>query len=319
MKLPIFADVEDAYRRIGSYVKQTPVHTSKNLDFITNAKLFFKCENFQLAGAFKFRGAQNAISQLSKAEAARGVATHSSGNFAQALAKAALFRGISPYIVMPTNSPTVKKNAVRYYGGKIEYCKPTLADRENTLNEVINRTGAVFIHPYNNFHVIAGQGTAAYELIKEVEDLDYIICPVGGGGLLSGTLLATEGLSSKTKVIAAEPKGADDAYRSIKAGEIIPSEDPNTICDGLLTSLGTMTYPIIKKYIYDIITVDDIYTIQAMKLIWERMKIVVEPSAAITLGALLQNKGFVNCKVGLILSGGNIDLDNLPWIAKEQV
>jgi threonine dehydratase len=317
MKLPTFDDVEDAYRRIGSYVKQTPILTSKNLDFLTNAKLFFKCENFQLAGSFKFRGAQNAISQLSKKEVSRGVATHSSGNFAQALAKAALFRGISPYIVMPVNSPTVKKNAVRYYGGKIEYCKPTLKAREEALQEVIDKTGAVFIHPYNNYHVIAGQGTAAYELLKEIEDLDYIICPVGGGGLLSGTLLAVEGLSSKTKVIAAEPKGADDAYRSINAGEIIPSENPNTICDGLLTSLGTLTYPIIKKYIYDIITVDDSYTIQAMKLIWERMKIVVEPSAAITLGLLLQNKGFVNCKVGVILSGGNVDLDNLPWIAKE--
>ena len=317
MKLPTFADVEDAYRRIGSYVKQTPVMTSKNLDFITNAKLFFKCENFQLAGSFKFRGAQNAISKLSKSDADMGVATHSSGNFAQALAKAALYRGISPYIVMPVNSPTVKKNAVKYYGGKIEYCNPTLKDREDTLNEIIKKTNAVFIHPYDNFHVIAGQGTATYELFKEIEDLDYIICPVGGGGLLSGTLLATEGLSSKTKVIAAEPKGADDAYRSIKAGEIIPSENPDTVCDGLLTSLGTLTYPIIKKYIYDIITVDDSYTIQAMKLIWERMKIVVEPSAAITLGALLQNKGFVNCKVGLILSGGNVDLDDLPWITKE--
>ncbi len=312
MKLPTFADVEDAYRRIGSYVKQTPVLTSKNLDFITNAKLFFKCENFQLAGSFKFRGAQNAISKLSKEDASKGVATHSSGNFAQALAKAALFRGISLYIVMPANSPTVKKNAVKYYGGKIEYCKPTLKDREDTLNEIIKKNGAVFIHPYNNFHVIAGQGTACYELLNEIEDLDYIICPVGGGGLLSGTLLANEGLSLKTKVIAAEPKGADDAYRSIKAGEIIPSENPNTICDGLLTSLGSLTFPIIKQHIYDIITVDDQYTIQAMKLIWERMKIVVEPSAAITLGALLQNKGFVNCKVGLILSGGNIDLDDLP-------
>lgn len=313
MNLPTFNDVEGAYNRISSYIKKTPVMTCANLDFLTGAKLFFKCENFQFGGSFKFRGAQNAISQLSNEEAARGVATHSSGNFAQALAKAALFRSISPYIVMPENSPSVKKNAVRYYGGRIELCKPTLKAREETLRKVIRKTGAISVHPYNDFNVIAGQGTATYELLKEIDDLDYIICPVGGGGLLSGTLLATQGLSSKTRVIAAEPKGADDAYRSWKAGDIIPSENPDTICDGLLTSLGTLTFPIIKKYVYDIITVEDDFTIQAMKLIWERMKIVVEPSAAITLGLLLQNKGFFNCKIGIILSGGNVDLENLPW------
>ena len=316
MSLPPFVDVEDAYKRINSYVKHTPVMTSKNLDFLTGAKLFFKCENFQLAGAFKFRGAQNAISQLSKEEAAKGVATHSSGNFAQALAKAALFRGITPYIVMPVNSPSVKKNAVKYYGGRIEYCQPSLKAREESLKKVIRKTKATFIHPYNDFHVIAGQGTAAYELLKEVEDLDYIICPIGGGGLISGTLLAVEGLSPKTKVIAAEPLGADDALRSWKEGRIIPSEDPQTICDGLLTSLGELTYPIIKEYVYNILTVEDTSTINAMKLIWERMKIIVEPSAAIALGLLIQYKGFLNCRVGVILSGGNVDLENLPWIKK---
>jgi len=314
MILPDFNNVLDAKLRIEPYIHHTPVLTSSALNEITGNELYFKCENFQRAGAFKFRGASNSVFALDETEAKRGVATHSSGNHAQALALAAKIRGIPAFVVMPENSKKVKVEAVRGYGSEIIFCKPTLSSREETLEKVVQETNAIFIHPYNNPQVIAGQGTAALELINQTPDLDYIIAPVGGGGLLSGTLLTVNSVSGNTKVIGAEPEGADDAKRSLQRGEIVPSVNPNTIADGLLTSLGSITFEIIKKFIYDIITVSDEAIIKAMRLIWERMKIVVEPSSAITLGLLLENKiELKNKKIGLILSGGNVDLDHLPW------
>ncbi len=314
-KLPGIDDVKEAAERIKPFIHRTPVLTSEQLNNITQAQLFFKCENFQKVGAFKFRGASNAVWSLSDEGAKRGVAAHSSGNHAQALALAAKMRGIPAAIVMPENSLVVKKNAVAGYGADIVFCKPTLEARESTLEKVIQKNGAVFIHPYNNFKIISGAGTAAMELIEAVPELDYVLCPVGGGGLLSGTLTSISALSPGTKVIAAEPEGADDAYRSLQEGRIIPSINPKTIADGLLTSLGELTFEIIRRHVYKIVTVSDDAIIKAMKLIWERMKIIVEPSAAVTLGILLENK--INLKgkrIGLILSGGNVDLEKLPWM-----
>ncbi len=314
MKSPNFNDVLDAKLRIEPYIHHTPVLTSRSLNEITGNELFFKCENFQRAGAFKFRGASNSVFSLTEAEAKRGVATHSSGNHAQALALAAKIRGIPAYVVMPKNSKKVKIDAVLGYGAEVIFCEPNLASREETLDKVVQQTNAVFIHPYNNNFVIAGQGTAALELLNHTPELDYIIAPVGGGGLLSGTSLTVRSVSDNTKVIAAEPEGADDAKRSLQSNQIVPSINPNTIADGLLTSLGTLTFELIKKYVQDIITVSDVYIIRAMRLIWERMKIVVEPSSAITLGLLLEKKIEIkNKRIGLILSGGNVDLDHLPW------
>ncbi|GAB4379139.1 MAG: pyridoxal-phosphate dependent enzyme [Calditrichia bacterium] len=282
---------------------------------MVGARVFFKCENFQKVGAFKFRGAGNAIFSLSEEEAQRGVATHSSGNHAAAVSLAARIRNIPAYIVMPRTAPEVKKRAVGGYGGQIIFCEPTLASREQTLEQVVKDTGAVFIHPYNNEKVIAGQGTAALEFLQVVEDLDYLLAPVGGGGLISGSALTAQELSPRTRVVGVEPAGADDAWRSLKEGRIIPSVNPQTVADGLLTSLGTLTFPIIQKYVDQIVTVEDNRIIQAMRLIWERMKIIVEPSAAVPLAALLDGKLKVSGKrVGIIISGGNVDLEKLPWI-----
>jgi threonine dehydratase len=314
MILPTFNDVLVAYSRIKPFIHRTPVMTSQAINDICQTKLFFKCENFQKVGAFKFRGSTNAVLSLSDVKAAKGVATHSSGNHAQALALAARMRGIPAFIVMPSNSPQVKKDAVAGYGAEIIFCEPTLEARERTLIDVVARTGAEFIHPYNNCNVIAGQGTAALELIESVENLDYVIAPVGGGGLLSGTLLTIRAESPDTKVIAAEPSGADDAFRSINSGRIMPSLNPKTICDGLLTSLGDITFSIISQNISRIVTVDDEIIIRAMKLIWERMKIVIEPSSATVLAVVLKEQEmFSNKRVGLILSGGNIDLADFRW------
>ena len=314
MKLPEFKNILAAYERIKPLINRTPVFTCSTLNKISGADLFFKCENFQKVGAFKFRGATNAVLSLSDVEASKGVATHSSGNHAQALALAAKMRGIPAFIVIPSNSPQVKKDAVAGYGAEITYCEPTLEARETTLNSVIEKTGASFIHPYNNFEVISGQGTAALELVETVDHLDYVITPVGGGGLLSGSLLTISHLMPETKVIATEPRGAADAFRSIQSGEIQPSINPNTICDGLLTSLGDMTFEIISKHIHKIITVDDESVVNAMRLIWERMKIIVEPSSATVLAVVLNNMElFSGKRVGLILSGGNVDLEKLPW------
>ena len=314
MLIPDFSNVLDAYNRINSQIKKTPVLTSESVNNILGAEIFFKCENFQKVGAFKFRGASNAVLSLSDELAKCGVATHSSGNHAQALALAGRMRNIPAYIVMPDNSPKVKCDAVAGYGGKIIYCEPTLKARETTLEKVVSETGATFIHPYNNFEVISGQGTAALELLREVCELDIVMTPVGGGGLLSGTSITVKALSPDTIVLAGEPKGADDAYRSLKEGEIVPSINPKTIADGLLTSLGEMTFEIIRNNVTEIITVSEESIINAMRLIWERMKIIIEPSSAVTVAAIMENKEkFKNKRIGIILSGGNVDLGKLPF------
>lgn len=307
-------DIQKAHERIKPYIHKTPVLTSQSINKITGADIWFKCENFQRVGAFKFRGAMNAVLSMLEKDKKKGVATHSSGNHAQGLALAAKLNGIPAYIVMPKTAPKVKVQAVRGYGAEIVFCEPTLPAREETLKAIVKRTGATFIHPYNNYQVIAGQATVAKELIEERGVFDFIIAPVGGGGLLSGTLLAAHFLSPYTRVIAGEPVGADDAYRSVKAGKIILSQNPNTIADGLLTSLGDKTFPIIQKYIEEIILVSDKQIISAMQLVWERMKIIIEPSSAVPLAALIKRKEkFREQKVGVILTGGNVDLENLPF------
>ena len=299
----------DAHERIRNYIHHTPVLTSSGIDEMGSCSFFFKCENFQKVGAFKARGAMNAILSLSREERAKGVATHSSGNHAQALARAAKIMGVKSFIVMPRTAPEIKKRGVRGYGGEIFECEPTLQSRESTLVEVIRETGAAEIHPFNNYAVMEGQATAAKELFEEVSDLDYLLVPVGGGGFLSGTLLAATYFSPETTVIAAEPEGADDTYRSLESGKIEPSQS-NTIADGLLTSLGDKTFPIIRDNLDEVITVSDKEIIEAMRLIWERLKIIVEPSGSVPFAAALKSKEkFRNKKVGIIFSGGNVDLD----------
>ena len=314
MRIPDFEDIIMAHRLIGGLIHHTPVMTSSAINRITQSEIFFKCENLQKAGSFKFRGACNAVFSLTDEKASHGVGTHSSGNHAAALALAASIRGIQAQIVMPSNSPEVKKKAVAGYGGIITLCEPTLQSREQTLLIIAENSGIEIIHPYNNFKVIAGQGTAAKELLEQVQHLDQILCPVGGGGLLSGTAISVKELSPSCKVIAAEPSGADDAYRSFKAGYIIPSTHPITIADGLLTSLGGINFAIISNKVDDIITVSEESIILAMRLVWERMKLIIEPSSAVPLAAILENqKLFINQKIGIILSGGNVDLNNLPF------
>lgn len=314
MNEPTIREIREASERIKPYVHRTPVITCTTLNRFCEAELFFKCENFQKAGAFKIRGATNAVFSLEEEEASRGVATHSSGNHGAALALAARWRGIPAYVVMPENAPDVKKNAVAGYGAEIIFCEPTLAAREQGLARVVDRTGAAFIPPYNDYRVIAGQGTAAMEFCEEVAELEVMMTPVGGGGLLSGTAIATSALSPKTFIIAAEPEGADDAFRSFHAGKIIPSRNPQTIADGLLTSLGDLTFPLIQKYVKDIVTVSDEAIVHAMRTVWERMKIIIEPSAAVPLGALIAERNEIpGTRIGIILSGGNVDLANLPW------
>jgi threonine dehydratase len=307
-------DILAAADRIRPYVHHTPVLTNRSLDEKVQAQVFLKCENMQKVGAFKFRGACNAVFSLSDKEAARGVSTHSSGNHAQALALAARLRGIPAYIVMPDNAPAVKKAAVAGYGGEITFCEPTLEAREATLARVVERTGSSVVHPYNDERVIAGQGTAALELLEEIPALDVIIAPVGGGGLLSGTSIAATGMKPGIRVIAGEPERADDAYRSLKAGEILPSGRPMTIADGLLTSLGPLTFPIILQCVEQIVTVSEQGIIDSMRFVWERVKIVIEPSAAVSVGVLWERKiDLSGLKIGVILSGGNVDLEKLPW------
>ena len=312
--LPDYSDVEKAHQTIQKYAHRTPVLTSSAINKIVNSNLFFKCENFQKVGAFKFRGATNAVFSLPDEKAKKGVATHSSGNHAAALALAAKMRDIPAYIVMPENSPEIKKKAVVGYGAEITFCQPNLQARESTLKKVVEKTGATEIHPYNNFYVIAGQGTAAKELVEDEGGLDLIITPVGGGGLLSGTAISSKLLLPECKVIAAEPAGADDAYRSFKAHQLIPSENPKTIADGLLTSLGERNFAIISEKVDDIVTVSEENIMEAMRLIWERMKLIIEPSSAVPLAAILEGKiGVQYKKVGIILSGGNLDLGKLPF------
>ena len=317
MALPVsIDDVLAAAERIRRHAHRTPVLTCAALDAMTGARLFFKCENLQKVGAFKFRGACNAVMSLSDAEAARGVATHSSGNHAAALALAARLRGIAAHIVMPRTARAVKKAAVAGYGAAITECEPTLAAREATLAAVVAATGATFVHPYNDPRVIAGQGTAALELLSEVAGLDMVLAPVGGGGLLSGTAVVAAARSPGTAVWGAEPAGADDAQRSLAEDRIVPSVDPRTIADGLLTSLGEHTFAILRALAAGIVTVTEAAIVAAMRLFWERMKLLVEPSSAVPLAALLERRlEVVGKRVGIIVSGGNVDLDALPWTA----
>jgi len=302
-------DIVDAHERIRDYVLWTPVMTSSTIDKLTDCQVFFKCENFQRVGAFKFRGAFNTVSQLSEEERKKGVIAHSSGNHAQALALAASLSGIKATIVMPKNSPQVKVNATRGYGAEIVFCENSIESRVQRANELIEKNGYVLIHPYNDERIIAGAGTAAMELIEEVDGLDYMFAPVGGGGLLSGTSIATKGLCPESVVIAVEPANADDAFRSFRDGKIYPSIKPNTIADGLRTQLGKVTFEIIQEYVDSIITVTEEEIVDAMRLLWERMKLVVEPSGAVSLAGLLKMKDELsNKRVGVIISGGNIDL-----------
>jgi threonine dehydratase len=307
-------DIHEAAKRIKPYIHRTPVFTNESLNQKVGANVFMKCENFQKVGAFKFRGASNAVWSLTDEEAKLGVCTHSSGNHAQALALAAKMRGIPAYIVMPNNAPDVKKNAVAGYGGQITFCEPTLEARESNLEKIKNETGANVVHPYNDERVIAGQGTATLELLEEIPELDVIIAPVGGGGLLSGTAIAATETKRGIRVIAAEPEMADDAFRSMKEKKIIPSENPNTIADGLLTSLGDLTFPILQQRVEQVVTVSESAMIESMKFIWERAKIIIEPSAATVITVLWEKKiDLSGLKVGVILSGGNVDLGKLYW------
>lgn len=311
---PNISDILAAHARIKPFIHETPVFTSTSINEIAGADIYFKCENFQRVGAFKMRGATNAVLSLTDEERSRGVATHSSGNHAQALALAALQFGINAHIVMPTNSPAIKVNGVRDFGGKIYFCEPSLKDREETLDKVVKETGATFVHPYNDLKVIVGQATAAKELLDETGELDVVMCPVGGGGLLAGAALYVKGSYSATRVIGGEPKGADDAYRSLQSGKIEPVVNPKSIADGLLTSLGDKTFPIIKEHVDEIVTVTDEEIVGAMKVVWERLKVVVEPSAVVPFAALLKEKEkYYGQRVGIILTGGNIDVNNLPF------
>ncbi|WP_026348417.1 pyridoxal-phosphate dependent enzyme [Eudoraea adriatica] len=304
----------DCHDRIKPYIHRTPVLTSRLLNEISGAKLFFKCENFQRMGAYKMRGATNAILLLSEEERAKGVVTHSSGNFAQALSLAAQSLDVKAYIVMPSNAPKVKKAAVSQYGGHIVECDPTIESRTAAANKIALETGATFIHPSNDMNVIIGQGTAAMELLEDYPGLDYIFAPVGGGGLIAGTALSAHYFGDNCKVVGGEPFEADDAYRSFHSGKIESNDTTNTIADGLKTVLGDNTFPIIRKYVHDIIRVTEDEIISAMRLIWERLKIIAEPSSAVALAAVIREKDDYRGKsVGIIISGGNVDLNQLPF------
>lgn len=315
IKIPTLADVQQAHDRIEEAIHRTPVLTNRQVNERSGAEVFFKCENFQRVGAFKFRGASNAIFSLSEEESKNGVATHSSGNHAQAVALAAKMRDIPAYIVMPENSPEVKKKAVRGYGAEITFCEPTQEARENTLKEVVEKTGATFIHPYNDPRIIAGQGTAALELLEEQPDLDIILVPVGGGGLASGTAIAAAGLKPEVKVIGCEPEIADDAYLSLKSGKLHPSKNTMTVADGLRTGLGELTFACLQQHLHDIVTISEEEIVEAMRYTWERMKIIIEASCAVPVAALFNKKikDLEGKKIGIIITGGNVDLDHLPW------
>jgi threonine dehydratase len=306
--------IREAHARIRDKIHRTPVMTSEVLDGMAGNRLYFKCENLQKVGAFKARGATNAVFLLTDAEAAKGVVTHSSGNHAAALARAARLRGIPAYIVMPSNSPQAKQAAVRRYGGDVVLCEPTLAARESTARQVMERTGAAFIHPYDDLRVMAGQGTTAIELLEDVPGLDVILCPVGGGGQLSGIAVAAKDIKPALRVIGVEPAGADDAARSLKAGHIIPMLEPRTIADGLKTSLGQRPFAEIMRLVDDIVTVREESIVQAMRQIWEVMKLLVEPSGAVSYAAVVEGRiAASGSNIGIILSGGNLDLNRLPW------
>jgi threonine dehydratase/serine racemase len=309
-------DVRVAARRIEPHIRLTRIMTCRTLDGFAGRELFFKCEPFQRTGSFKFRGACNAVLKLTDEEAARGVLTHSSGNYAQALALAATLRGAKAHIVMPRTAPPVKKRAVEGYGGIVHECEPTLVARETLAAELAEQTGAVLIPSYDHPDVIAGQGTATLEMLDQVSDLDAVIAPIGGGGLVSGTCIAAKGLQPGIRVFAAEPAGADDAARSMEAGELIPQTSPDTICDGLLTSLGQHTWPIIRDHVERIFTAEDPKIVEAMRLVWQRMKIIIEPSSAVVMAVMLSDEFMalegLN-RIGVILSGGNVSLRRLVW------
>jgi threonine dehydratase len=314
MILPTLTDIETAHKRIKPFIHRTPVMTSQQLNKIFDCELFFKCENLQKVGAFKFRGATNAVLSLSENEKRRGVVTHSSGNHAAALSLAAGMNGIKAYIVMPESAPSVKKNAVAGYGAEITYCKPTLQSREETTRIIMEKTGATLIHPYDNFNVICGQGTAAMELLDDKKDLEVIIAPIGGGGLMSGTSTTVKSINEKIQVVGAEPLNANDAYISFNTGKLVPSVNPLTIADGLLTSLSELTFAIIRKNVDIIFTAKEESIAECMRLVWERMKIIIEPSSATVLAIIKENPDFFRAKrVGLILTGGNVDFKKLPF------
>ncbi len=315
MYIPTFKDVQEAHQRIVPYIHRTPVLTSSFFNQLSGAELFFKCENFQKAGVFKARGACNAVFGLSDEAAAKGVATHSSGNHAQALAYAAGRRGIKATVVMPNTAPEAKKAAVRGYGGEVLECEPSTAAREGMLEELVARTGADFVHPYNDHRVIAGQGTSSLELYQDIGELDAVVAPIGGGGMISGTCLTLSNVSPKTEIYAAEPKNADDVYRSVRAGEIIEDDSPQTIADGLKVSMRPRTWHFVSNYVTDVLLATEQEIIDAMYLTWQRMKIVIEPSSAVPLATILKNKElFAGKRIGVIITGGNVDLKKLPWM-----
>lgn len=314
--IPDLKTIEAAHERIKPYIHRTPILSSKSINEKAGCFIFFKCENFQKVGAFKARGGINAILSLSMDELKYGVATHSSGNHAQAVALAAKIAGCKAWIVMPENAPKVKLNAVRGYGAEVILCEPTIEARENTLQSIIDKNNAVLIHPYDDYRIITGQGTAAKELIEDADfTFDYILTPIGGGGLISGTALATHYLSPKTKVIGSEPEEADDAFRSFKTRVLQKNPSPpKTIADGLLTNLGQKNFNILLDYVHDVFTVNDEEIMSAMHLVWERMKIIIEPSCAVPLAAVLRNKDYFKSKtIGIILSGGNVDFDKIKF------
>jgi threonine dehydratase len=312
--MPTLADVQKAGERIAPHIHRTPIMRCTAIDEMVGASVYFKCENLQKVGAFKFRGACNTLLSLDETEIANGIATHSSGNHGAAVALAAQLRGTSSVVVMPKNTSAVKQAAVAHYGARIVHCEPNEASRTKTLEDILESEQRTLVHPFDDVRVIAGQGTAALEFIEQVPDLDIVIAPVGGGGLLSGTATVVAALSPKTKIVGAEPAGADDTYRSFRAGRILPVGTPDTIADGLRTTVGQLTFPIISRHVADIVTVSEETIVEAMRIIWQRSKLIIEASAAVPLAALLE--GGVDARdarIGIILSGGNVDLDALPW------
>lgn len=311
---PTYDDVITAHERIAPHIQRTPVLTSSYINSLVGAELFFKCENFQKAGAFKARGASNAVFGLTDEQAAKGVATHSSGNHGTCLSYAAGRRGIPCTVVMPRTAPQAKKDAVRGYGGRVVECEPSTSSREAVFAEVVAETGAEFVHPYNDLRVITGQATCSRELMEQVEGLTSVVAPIGGGGMVSGTCLTLSTIAPKVKIYAAEPEQADDAYRSFKAGYIITDDAPETVADGLKVPLKENTWHYVQNHVTDILTASEEEIVEAMKLIWKRMKIVMEPSSAVPLATILKNKElFAGQRIGVIITGGNVDLDKLPW------
>ena len=311
---PTLADLQEAAVRIASHIHRTPIMRCAAIDHIVGASLYFKCENLQKVGAFKFRGACNTVLSLSEKDLENGIATHSSGNHGAAVALAAQLRGTTSVVVMPSNTSAVKQAAVAHYGARIVHCEPNEESRTRTLEAIIENEGRTLVHPFDDVRVIAGQGTAALELLEQVSELDVVMTPVGGGGLLSGTATAVAALSAQTRIIGAEPSGADDTYRSFRAGHIIPVGVPDTVADGLRTTVGELTFPIIRRHVADVVRVSEEAIVEAMRLTWQRSKLIIEASAAVPLAALLEGAVDVHdARVGIILSGGNVDLDALPW------